>query len=91
MRVLAKNVPYLASQAGALLHNTSTAVKAICLIVFCTYFLSFSEPAVLGLSVTPGYFNPPHFWVEFCHRWLDWRSAGWSVSFLRLVRCLLPR
>jgi hypothetical protein len=29
----------------------------------CSYFLSYSETAVLTMSVTPGYFNPPHFWV----------------------------
>jgi hypothetical protein len=25
--------------------------------------LSYSETAVLTMSVTPGFFNPPHFWV----------------------------
>jgi len=93
MRVLAKNVPYLASQAGALLHNTSTAVKAICLIVFCSYFLSFSEPAVLGLSVTPGYFNPPHFWVwtAFTHCFLEihWWEVAVDIITLVLVGKLI--
>ena len=30
---------------------------------FPSYFLSYSEAAVLAFSVTPGYFNPPHFWI----------------------------
>ena len=30
---------------------------------YFSYFLSYSEAAVLAFSVTPGYFNPPHFWI----------------------------
>jgi len=60
---MSKNIPYLYSQMAALLNNTSISVKIICLIMFSCYFLSFSESAILGLSVTPGYFNPPHFWL----------------------------
>merc|ERR1719295_889890 len=63
MSLINKNIPYLYSQFAALLNNTSLAVKVICLIMFCGYFLSFSSSAVLALSVTPGYFNPPHFWL----------------------------
>jgi len=63
VRVLSKNIPYLYSQTAALLNNTSVAVKSICVIVSCCYFLSYSETAVLAMSVTPGYFNPPHFWI----------------------------
>eukprot|EP00088_Acartia_fossae_P021424 TRINITY_DN22882_c0_g1_i1.p1 TRINITY_DN22882_c0_g1~~TRINITY_DN22882_c0_g1_i1.p1 ORF type:complete len:361 (-),score=22.62 TRINITY_DN22882_c0_g1_i1:49-1131(-) len=62
-RILSKNVPYVCGQMSALLGNTSLFVKAICLIVFFCYFLSYSETAVISLSVTPGYFNPPHFWI----------------------------
>lgn len=62
-RVLSKNVPYLCSQVSALINNTSVFVKAICIIIFSCYFLSYSETAVLTMSVTPGYFNPPHFWI----------------------------
>lgn len=58
-----RNLPILYTGGAALLNNTSLAVKSICLIVFCCYFLSYSEAAVLALSVTPGYFNPPHFWI----------------------------
>jgi len=62
-RILSKNVPYVCGQMSALLGNTSIFVKTICLVVFSCYFLSFSETAVINLSVTPGYFNPPHFWI----------------------------
>jgi len=62
-RMVGRNLPYLYSGVAALLNNTSLAVKSICLIVFCCYFLSYSEAAVLAFSVTPGYFNPPHFWI----------------------------
>ncbi|XP_023333704.1 transmembrane protein 115 isoform X2 [Eurytemora carolleeae] len=62
-RILSKNVPYLCGQVSAMLGNTSIFVKIICLVVFFCYFLSFSETAVITLSVTPGYFNPPHFWI----------------------------
>merc|ERR1719461_2201162 len=60
---ISKNIPYVYSQVQALLANTSISVKIICLIMFSCYFLSFSESAILALSVTPGYFNPPHFWL----------------------------
>jgi len=60
---ISKNIPYVYSQVQALLANTSIAVKTICLIMIGGYLLSFSSSAVLALSVTPGYFNPPHFWL----------------------------
>jgi len=63
MRALSKNLPYMYSGTAALLNNTSVAVKVICVIVFSCYFLAYSETAVLAMSVTPGYFNPPHFWI----------------------------
>jgi len=63
MTAMSKTIPYLTSQLAALLNNTSISVKFICLVLCFGYFLSFSDLAILGLSVTPGYFNPPHFWV----------------------------
>jgi len=63
MTVINRNIPFILSQISALLNNTSLAVKVICLIMLGGYFLSFSESAILALSVTPGYFNPPHFWL----------------------------
>lgn len=59
---LGRNIPYLRQQAAALLGNTSTSVKAICVVVLFSYCLSFSEEAVRILSVTPGYLLPPVFW-----------------------------
>jgi len=72
-RILTRNVPYVFSQVSALLGNTSLFVKLICTVIFFCYFLSFSETAVNSLSVTPGYFNPPHFWVwtAFTHCFLE--------------------
>lgn len=58
-----RNLPYLRQQFAALLGNTSTSVKFICLVVLFSYCLSFSENAILVLSVTPGYLLPPAFWV----------------------------
>lgn len=63
MRTLGRNVPYLRQQAGALLGNTSTSVKFICVVVLCGYIVSYSEEAVQVLSVTPGYLLPPAFWL----------------------------
>ena len=37
---------------------------------FPSYFLSYSEAAVLAFSVTPGYFNPPHFWIWTGNIWI---------------------
>lgn len=59
---LGRNIPYLRQQAAALLGNTSTSVKFICVVVLFSYCLSFSEEAVRILSVTPGYLLPPVFW-----------------------------
>lgn len=79
MRTLGRNVPYLRQQAGALLGNTSIAVKFICVVVICGYLVSFSEEAVQVLSVTPGYLLPPAFWLwtafTFCFLELHW----WEV------------
>ena len=80
-------------QFAALLNNTSLAVKSICLIMFCGYFLSFSDQAILALSVTPGYFNPPHFWfwTALTHCFLEihfWEVNYWQkyISFgIRLL------
>lgn len=63
MKVLSRNVPYIRQQLMALLGNTSTFVKIICLVVIFTYFLSFSDDAVRVISVTPGFLLPPVFWI----------------------------
>lgn len=63
VRGISKNIPFIRQQFLALLGNTSTSVKFICIVVLLTYLLSFSEEAVLVLSVTPGYLLPPAFWI----------------------------
>ena len=55
---LGRNIPYLRQQFAALLGNTSTSVKFICIVVLFSYCLSFSAEAVRLLSVTPGYLLP---------------------------------
>lgn len=95
MRALSKNLPYVASGTSALLANTSLSVKVVCLVVFSCYFLSFSEPAVLALSVTPGYFNPPHFWVwtAFTHCFLEihfWEVVVDIVTLILVGKLIEP-
>ncbi|KAL7740857.1 hypothetical protein ACLKA6_014022 [Drosophila palustris] len=77
---LTRNVPYLKQQLTALLHNTSPVITLICLVTTFGYLLSFSETAVLLLSVTPGYILPNgKFWIwtafTFCFIELHW----WEV------------
>lgn len=62
-RAFSRNLPYLRQQFGALLGNTSTSVKFICIVVILSYCLSYSQEAVNVLSVTPGFLMPPAFWV----------------------------
>lgn len=57
------NAMYLRQQFSALLGNTSSSIKFICISTLVGYVLSFSEQAVNILSVTPGYLMPPTFWV----------------------------
>ncbi|CAK9815975.1 Transmembrane protein 115 [Anthophora quadrimaculata] len=63
IKSLGRNISYLRQQFAALLENTSTSVKFICIVVLFSYCLSFSTEAVLLLSVTPGYLLPPAFWI----------------------------
>lgn len=61
LKVLDRNLPYIKQQISALLVNTSTSVKIICVITICGYFLAFSEQAVKTFSVTPANIFPPSF------------------------------
>ncbi|XP_075236672.1 transmembrane protein 115 [Lycorma delicatula] len=72
-KTLSKNVPYIRQQFIALLGNTSASVKFICIVVFFTYFLSFSNEAIRLLSITPGYLLPPAFriWTAFTFCFLE--------------------
>uniref|UniRef100_A0A1A9W5H8 Peptidase S54 rhomboid domain-containing protein n=1 Tax=Glossina brevipalpis TaxID=37001 RepID=A0A1A9W5H8_9MUSC len=78
--ILNRNMPYLKQQFSALLRNTSPVITLICLVTAVGYLLSFSETAVLYLTVTPGYILPnAEFWVwtafTFCFMELHW----WEV------------
>lgn len=68
MKGLGRNIPYLRQQLAALIGNTSLSVKLICVIVLFTYVFSFSDKAVLALSVTPGYLLP---WTAFTFCFLE--------------------
>jgi hypothetical protein len=73
-RVQATNMKNPLLQAGvALAGNASVGVKVVSATVLLSYCLSYSESAVLALSVTPGYFWPPHFWLwtAFTHCFLE--------------------
>lgn len=63
VRAFSRNLPYIRQQFNALLGNTSTSVKFICIVVIFGYILSYSDEAVKVLSVTPGYILPPSFWI----------------------------
>lgn len=58
-----RNIPYLKQQLEALLLNTSSSVKFICLVTIFGYILSYFEITIKLLSVTPGYLLPPSFWI----------------------------
>lgn len=58
-KVLDRNLPYIKQQTSALLVNTSTSVKIICVITICGYLLSYSNQAIKSFSVTPALLFPP--------------------------------
>jgi len=85
----------LLKAAVALLANTSAGVKAVSVIVLLSYILSYSESAVLALSVTPGYFWPPHFWLwtAFTHCFLEihwWEVCADIVTVVLVGKLLEP-
>jgi membrane associated rhomboid family serine protease len=55
------------------LSTTSLAIKLITLTLVLFYALSFNSDLVTAISVTPGYFWPPHFWIwtAFTHCFLE--------------------
>ncbi|KAH0953020.1 hypothetical protein HN011_000311 [Eciton burchellii] len=79
LKGLGRNIPYLRQQAAALLGNTSTSVKFICIVVLFSYCLSFSEDAVRILSVTPGYLLPPVFWFWTAFTFCFLEMHFWEV------------
>jgi hypothetical protein len=78
-----------------LLGNTSLAVKVLSLVLLFLYLLSVILPSthslLLGLSVTPGYFWPPHFWIwtAFTHCFLE--IHFWEVLIDLVVLALVGK
>nr|CAH0113689.1 unnamed protein product [Daphnia galeata] len=89
LKTLHRNVPYLKQQLYALLGNTSSSVKIVCLMVFIGYFISYYEPAVLFLTVTPGYVFPPGFriWTIFTHCFVEFHFWEVCVDVVTLGLC----
>ena len=77
----------LVQAALALIANASVGVKSLSIIVFSSYFLSFSENAIWALSVTPGQFWPPNFWLwtAITHCFLE---GTYVVHTSRICDCL---
>ena len=86
-------MPLFFLAAVALLANASASVKSVSVIVILSYCLSYSESAILALSVTPGYFWPPHFWLwtAFTHCFLEihWWEVVVDIVTVVLVGKLL--
>jgi len=83
----------LGKAGSALIGNASIGVKLVCLVVVISYGLSYSESAVRALSMTPGYFWPPHFylWTAFTHCFLEihWWEVVVDIVTIVLVGKLL--
>lgn len=54
-------------------------MKFICIVVLCSYFLSFSDEAVRVLSVTPGFLLPPVFWIWTAFTYCFLEIHFWEV------------
>nr|SVE70438.1 EOG090X06Q3 [Daphnia similis]SVE71062.1 EOG090X06Q3 [Daphnia similis]SVE71693.1 EOG090X06Q3 [Daphnia similis] len=89
LKTLHRNVPYLKQQLSALLGNTSSSVKIVCLLVLIGYFISYHEPAVRFLTVTPGYVFPPgfRFWTIFTHCFIEFHFWEVCVDVVTLGLC----
>nr|CAG4647070.1 EOG090X06Q3 [Megafenestra aurita]SVE92404.1 EOG090X06Q3 [Megafenestra aurita] len=89
LKTIHRNVPYLKQQLSALLGNTSPSVKIVCLMVLIGYFVSFYEPAVRFLTVTPGYVFPPGFriWTIFTHCFVEFHLWEVCVDVITLGLC----
>jgi len=83
----------LGKAGSALIGNASIGVKVVCLVVVISYGLSYSESAIKALSMTPGYFWPPHFylWTAFTHCFLEihWWEVVVDIVTIVLVGKLL--
>ncbi|CAH1783029.1 unnamed protein product, partial [Owenia fusiformis] len=68
-----KNLPFLKEQFSAAFSNSSVVVKCVGILVFLSYFLTFSETALSILTVIPGNVIPPNFWIwtYFTHSFIE--------------------
>ena len=73
--MVSRTVSAAAREAGAALSGTSLAVKAVSAALVTAYAAGCAAPeaVVRALSVTPGHFWPPHFWIwtAFTHCFLE--------------------
>lgn len=81
-------------EASSVLTQASLAVKIVIGVILAGYALSLWEDTALRvLSVTPGYFWPPHFWLwtAFTHCALEihWWAVLLDVAAIALVGKLL--
>lgn len=88
-------VTNLVQTSKALLSNSSLGVKVLCATTLLGYGLSYSQPAIEALSVTPGYFLPPHFylWTAVTHCYLEihwWEVAVDLVTLILVGKLLEP-
>lgn len=79
--------PFLQGLAS-LVANTSIGVKIVSAIILLLYCLSYSETALLSLSLTPGYFWPPHFWLWTAFTYSFLEIHCWIV-FIDIVTIFL--
>ena len=79
--------PFLQGLAS-LVANTSIGVKMVSAIILLSYCLSYSETALLSLSLTPGYFWPPHFWLWTAFTYSFLEIHCWIV-FIDIVTIFL--
>ncbi|KAK7788981.1 hypothetical protein R5R35_008677 [Gryllus longicercus] len=86
-RGLTKNMPFITQQFVALLGNTSTSVKCICVVVLCGYCLSYSEPAVRLLSFTPGFPLVSWIWTSLTFCFLELHFWEVCVDIITVGLC----
>jgi len=73
LRSASRNLPFFREELNALVGNASLLVKCVCIIVVCSYLISYYAPAIEVLSVIPGHLLPPSFriWTLFTHPFLE--------------------
>jgi len=80
----------LGQTVSAIIGNSSVGIKVVCASVLVGYTLSYLlHPMAMleALSVTPGYFLPPHFylWTAFTHCYLEYQWWKVAVDLITLI------